>query len=112
MDKKYYINNVGWGVFFLCVFLWQSNIWLESNITLAWVILTTSTLLYPFSKRLIERIALLCTTKKFWHKGFFSEDIGKNGLYAIYYTFCFIFSIPLGTLYIILLSVKKSPITR
>ncbi|KGA44086.1 hypothetical protein BI323_06360 [Yersinia ruckeri] len=112
MDKKYYINNVGWGVFFLCVFLWQSNTWLENNLILAWSILIISTLLYPFSKKLIEIIALIYTKKEFWHKGIFSEDIGKNGLYAIYYIFCFIFSIPLGVLCIIFLSIKKSPISR
>lgn len=112
MDKKYYINNVGWGIFFLCVFLWQSNTWLESNLVMVWTLLIISTLLYPFSKKLIERIALLYTTKEFWCKGIFTETAGKSGLYAMYYFFCFIFSIPFGISYLIYLNIKKNPISR
>ncbi|HHL2560735.1 TPA: colicin E1 family microcin immunity protein [Yersinia enterocolitica] len=112
MNRKYYINNIIWGVFFLCVFLWQSNIWLENNLILAWTLLIINTLLYPLSKKPIERIALLYTTKEFWHRGIFTETAGKSGLYAMYYMFCFIFSIPFGISYLIYLNLKKSPTER
>ncbi|WP_145567343.1 colicin E1 family microcin immunity protein [Yersinia aleksiciae] len=45
------------------MFLWQSNTLLESNLTLAWSLLITSTLLCSFSKKPIERIALFYTKK-------------------------------------------------
>lgn len=51
--------------------------------------------LYPYTLYALEKIALKFTTKQFWHTGFFNDDVGKNGIVAIYCVFCFIFSIPL-----------------
>jgi len=55
-----------------------------------------SCILFPLSKLTIEVIALKFTKEEFWHKGFFKDDIGKNGLRAIFWVFCFAFAIPIG----------------
>lgn len=59
-----------------------------------------SGLLFPLSKLTIEKTALKFTDESFWNKGFFKEDIGKNGLRAIFWLFCFIFAMPISILYI------------
>lgn len=72
------------------------------------IALTLSLLLFPFSRFCIEKIALLFSTKKFWTTGFFQETVGKNGLWAIFYMFCFAAAIPLGGAYLVYRVFNKS----
>lgn len=54
-----------------------------------------SWLAFPFARFAVENVALKFTEENFWHRGFFKDDIGKNGLVALYWVFCFFFAIPL-----------------
>jgi len=56
-------------------------------------------ILFPYAKIAVETIALKYTGKEFWHKGFFSGDTGKNGLVAMFWLFCYFFSLPLFILW-------------
>jgi len=56
-------------------------------------------ILFPYARMTVETIALKYTSKEFWHKGFFSDDIGKNGLVAMFCFFCYFFSLPLFILW-------------
>lgn len=58
-----------------------------------------NSVLFPYAKITVEKIALKYTDKEFWHKGFFKDDVGKNGLVAIFWIFCYIFSLPLSILW-------------
>ncbi|CNJ78119.1 Colicin E1 (microcin) immunity protein [Yersinia mollaretii] len=115
MSTKYYLRNLYWGVTGFCItvyFCYLGENKSAADITLYLTLAGISTILYPFSKRLTEKIALFYTKKEFWYRDYFSEDVGKNGLYAIYYIFCFIFSIPLGISYLIILTIIKNPTAR
>lgn len=48
---------------------------------------------------MIGIIALKITKEEFWYRGIFKETVGKNGLYVIYYAFCFVFAIPFSLLF-------------
>ncbi|WP_423890100.1 colicin E1 family microcin immunity protein [Edwardsiella tarda] len=108
MNLRYYIRNICWGLFIALISLYQ---WTQNPIDTTnqymLVFSIASAPLLPFSKKAIECFALKFTKESFWHKGFFSEDIGKNGLYAIYYLACFILAIPIGLPYSIYLSFRK-----
>ncbi|MEY1194706.1 colicin E1 family microcin immunity protein [Providencia rettgeri] len=110
MSKKYYMKNMGWGLFGCALFLWLCRNESTQNYILISTFLIASALLYPFSKKAIEVVALTFTNEKFWNTGFFANTALKSGIYAIYYMFCFIFAIPIGLIFIIFLSSKKSRI--
>ncbi|WP_392562470.1 colicin E1 family microcin immunity protein [Orbus sturtevantii] len=106
MNKKYYFKNIHWGVLFLAIFIF--TYWEDMcNMYPKLVLVILSAILFPFSKWLIESLALRFTSREFWYKGIFRETAGKNGLYALYYLFCFVFSIPLGIASLTYLLLKK-----
>lgn len=107
MNKQYYLRNIGWGLLGCCLFLWLCRNEPIQNYILISIYLVISTILYPYSKKIIEVIALTFTSANFWVTGFFTETALKSGVYAIYYTFCFIFVIPFGLIYVIFLAIKK-----
>lgn len=110
MSKKYYIENLVWGVIGFCVFgyVWFFGSDLSEGGRVGLIFASTlSALLFPFSKKYIEDLALSLTDEKFWKTGFFIETPGKNGLYALFYFFCFVFSIPLGVIFICVHCKKK-----
>ncbi|GLR10198.1 hypothetical protein COO59_05790 [Mixta theicola] len=107
MTLHYYLRNILIGVLCLVAIgykLLNSPDDLKHQLMLSHAII--SSLLFPFSKLTVETMALKFTTKDFWHRGLFKEDIGKNGLYAIFWVFCFYFAIPLSIVF--LLIVKKT----
>ncbi|MFC3395741.1 colicin E1 family microcin immunity protein [Brenneria rubrifaciens] len=73
------------------------------------ILSTLSALLFPFGINVIEKAALRFTSREFWRRGLFIETIGKNGLYVIYYGFCFFLAIPLSVIYFFCLITKKNP---
>lgn len=83
----------------------------EDIILILRIIASISCPLFPFAKRIIELIALRFTTQRFWHTGFFSDDIGKSGLYALYWLACFFFAIPLSGIYLFM-NKKLNPISQ
>ncbi|HHR6116721.1 hypothetical protein GKR59_15915 [Providencia alcalifaciens] len=110
MCKEYYLKNIGWGVFGCILFLWLCRGEPTQSYILISVFLIASALFYPFSKKAIELVALTFTGKNFWNTGIFANTALKSGIYAIYYMFCFIFSIPIGLIFIIFSLSKKSRI--
>jgi len=106
MNKKYYLKNLPWGIFFLTIYIFSSWGRLHHGYP-ELVLFILSAILFPFSKWIIGSLALKFTSKSFWYKGIFRETAGKNGLYALYYLFCFILSIPLGIISLIYLLLKK-----
>ena len=110
MTKKYYLNNLVWGVigFVLFGYIWifgsDSPVWRQGGIIFAALL---SALFFPLAKKYVEDVTLTFTSKKFWMAGFFVETPGKNGLYALLYFFCFVFSIPLGLIFICVYCKKK-----
>ncbi|MFL1556349.1 colicin E1 family microcin immunity protein [Pseudomonas sp. O64] len=105
MEKKYYFRSLIWGIGYFClsVYIWKDH----NKIPIYSFFFCISAFFFPLSKRLIENIALRYTTREFWTTGIFMETSGKSGGYALFYMFCFIFSIPLGALYLIYLYIKK-----
>lgn len=108
MTRKYYFKNLISG---LILFSFISFILMKNHeslrLQLLWGLSLINAFLYPVAKLVVERIALKFTEREFWYVGFFKDDIGKNGLYAIYWLFCFMFAIPLGIIYF-LLNIKKA----
>lgn len=102
MDKQYYFTHLIWGVvmFCVCVCTWYS---LPSTGGLALskeiVFYGVSAVLYPFSKKLLEGMALNFTSKEFWYSGFFKEGTAKNSIYVMYYAFCYILAIPIFVMF-------------
>ncbi|MEW5291133.1 colicin E1 family microcin immunity protein [Erwinia papayae] len=101
MTKNYFIKNIPWGIIcFVAISYIFHDDWKKSSYVIIVVYSAASCLLYPSSKFFIEKLALKFTSRKFWESGYFSEDIGKYGLYAIYFLFCFIFAIPFNVFYL------------
>lgn len=96
MTIKYYLINILIGLIGVIVlgYGWFENP--HDHQEQLWMLFATvSCLAFPFARFALESIALRFTSKDFWHKGFFKDDIGKNGIVAIYWVFCFFFAIPL-----------------
>lgn len=109
MKPGYYLKNIIWGALFFILFLYQWYTTSQDNTYKYLMIFSAISFpLFPLSKKAIEDTALKVTKKEFWHKGIFKDDIGKNGLYAIYYSVCFVLAIPIGIPYLIYLIIKKA----
>lgn len=103
MTKSFYFRNITIGII---LFIIISIILMKNHeslrLQLFWVFSLVNTFLYPVAKMAVEKIALKFTTKGFWHRGILKDDIGKNGIYAIYWLFCFVFATPLSIIYLFL----------
>lgn len=96
MTIKYYLINLFTG---LICFIGLAYGWFENphdpyeQLWMAFA--AVSCIAFPFAKFAVESIALRFTSEEFWHRGFFADDVGKNGIVAIYWGFCFLLAIPL-----------------
>jgi len=97
---KYYLKNMFFGIvaFIITVNAYVKDPHSDRNVFLL-VAAVINGILFPYARMAVETIALKYTNKEFWHKGFFSEDIGKNGLLAMFCFFCYIFALPLSILW-------------
>ena len=100
MTIKYYMKNMIFGV---VAFIITFNSYVKDPHNERMIFLLVSAvingILFPYARMTVETIALKYTSKEFWHKGFFSDDIGKNGLVAMFWLFCYFFSLPLFILW-------------
>ncbi|OBU13491.1 colicin E1 family microcin immunity protein [Morganella psychrotolerans] len=107
MTKKYYIENMCWGWVYACMFFylcWNDDFkYRESFLFIS----TIGVFLYPVAKWSVEYFFLKFTTRKFWNSGFFIDTPGKMGLLAIYGCSVFLLSIPIVTIAIIVLIIKR-----
>ncbi|EMH5182048.1 colicin E1 family microcin immunity protein [Serratia marcescens] len=108
MTKAYYWKSQVWGVTYFFIALYYIHLFQPSvNVPLSLVAAILSLLLYPFAKKAIETAALQFTSEEFWHRGLFADTIGKNGVLILYYAFCYVMALPLGTLYLLALFLRN-----
>lgn len=102
MNKSYYLKNLLFSLLILFIHLYCA--WNESEIfsglTLFFMV---NTVTFPFAKFMIESIVLQFTKREFWEGKFHAKTSeGK----ALYHFTCFIFSIPLCLVYVLLFLLK------
>lgn len=103
MTKAYFLKSLVWGILFCFLFSYLFYGDFTGNQLIGMIfVFGLSALLFPFARYLTEVIALRYTTREFWMRGLFVETPAKNGLYAIYFLACYILSIPLGIICILL----------
>lgn len=108
MTIGYYFKNFIWGGLFVIFSLYNLVRYPERSHAMEILIFSCfSSILFPFAKIAIEKTALTFTKAEFWYKGFFQDGVGKNGILACYYLFCFAISIPIGFLYLIYLLARR-----
>lgn len=110
MTIKYYAYNMFWGYFMAASILYLSHGDNEPRVIALQILSSVSALLFPYSKFLMENIALKYTNKEFWETGFFKDGVPKTYLITLYVIFTFITAIPLGVISI-LIEIKNA-ITR
>ncbi|WP_425270682.1 colicin E1 family microcin immunity protein [Pantoea wallisii] len=74
---------------------------------MVWYISIFNTFLYPFSKEMVETIALKYTTREYWHRGIWYDTPAKNPVYATYYIFCYLIAIPASAVYFLMTVFSK-----
>lgn len=96
MTAQYYLKNfiIGLIIFSAVIYKWHDNPQ-EKILQYLAIYALLSCILFPFAKFYTELLASKMTDKEFWHKGLLKNDIGKNGLHAIYWLFCFVFALPI-----------------
>lgn len=108
MTLTEYQKNLIWP---LCIFAMITiNLYIDPDDKTWWVVWYMSifnTFLYPFSKKMVETIALKFTTKEHWHRGIWYDTPAKNPVYAIYYLFCYFIAIPASAAYLFLKRYNK-----
>lgn len=108
MNVTEYLKNLLWPVtIFIIISL---NFYLDPGDKLwraIWYISIFNTFLYPFSKKMVEIIALKFTTSDYWHSGIWFDTPAKNPVYAIYYLFCYLIAIPASVIYFIITIIKS-----
>ena len=110
MEKNYYFKNVllalGLCTIGTAVWMYDNSFSAEENL-LYFLAASASLVLFPFSRKLIERCFLRFSTPEFWSRGLFIETPAKNGLFALFYFACMATAIPLGGAYFIYLLIKR-----
>lgn len=106
MTLKYYIKNSLFGVIAISIFFYS---WVKEpdgeRTFLLLLAAIVNSLLLPFSKRICEKTALLFSREEFWQREFFTAPSGRN-LIIILEVFCFIFSVPICILFLMVKIVK------
>lgn len=108
MTRKEYLKALFWPVIFFIItsyFLYEDPD--NAKWRMVWLISIPNTVLYPFSKAIIEKIALRYTTREYWHSGIWYDTPAKNGVYVTYYAFCFAFAIPMSLIYFASIMLNK-----
>ncbi|ELY5941296.1 hypothetical protein SNN83_004470 [Cronobacter malonaticus] len=93
----YYFRNIHWGliIYFIALYLMREDLD-QPDVKMLLSILLINSLLFPFAKKAIEKLALKFSTRESWMTGFYTETPMKNGIYAIYYMVIFIVVIPVS----------------
>ncbi|EMT6574030.1 colicin E1 family microcin immunity protein [Providencia rettgeri] len=107
MNKKYYIQNMGWGWFMGALLLYS---YLGSELKYKSLILFISVIgiiIYPFAKWAVESFFLMFTTREFWNRGLFMDTAGKAGGLAVYGGVVFLLSIPITLIFIITVLIRR-----
>ncbi|NNB42282.1 colicin E1 family microcin immunity protein [Pseudomonas chlororaphis] len=109
MDKKYFIKHLLKGCLYLVAVCIAWYVIGDEDLNEPWllVFMILSTLLYPFSRYLLQESAYRVTNREFWKKGFFIEDVNSPRINALFSFFCMVFAIPLGASYLVYQYCKK-----
>lgn len=107
MTKDYYFKNLLLGSVLagIIIFIWWGG---DSKPIILVYLSAINALLFPFSKMLIEKVALKLTSENFWSRGIFTDTAPKSGVRALYYLFAFAIAIPCSAVYFILEMLKGS----
>ncbi|MEL4015939.1 colicin E1 family microcin immunity protein [Dryocola clanedunensis] len=108
MTKLYYFKNLLLAALLTAIFIfaWSSGGGSPTVETIAFFSIINM-FLFPFSRLLLESLALTFTHKEFWKRGLFKETAAKSGLYAMYYLVCFTFAILFSAIYLIYSLIKR-----
>lgn len=109
MDKKYFVKNSLTGFLFLIVAiasLYTGDELFYKDVRLV-IFMVLSTLLYPFSRYLIQATAYKLKSPIFWKKAFLLHYSDISGITALFAFFCMVFAIPIGSIYLIYIIFNK-----
>lgn len=112
MNKKYYIQNMGWGWFMGALLLYS---YLGSELkykSLMLFISVAGIVIFPFAKWAVESFFLMFTTREFWDRGLFMDTPAKMGGLALYHGFIFCLSIPITITLVITIFIKRWLVTK
>ncbi|MFU6003354.1 colicin E1 family microcin immunity protein, partial [Pseudomonas aeruginosa] len=70
MSFKYYWAKFFWGAFFFVLVAWKGSVFPSLASVNPLVVAGLSTILFPFSVKLVEDFALKYTEREFWVTGF------------------------------------------
>ncbi|WP_410017171.1 colicin E1 family microcin immunity protein [Pseudomonas sp. 5P_3.1_Bac2] len=101
LSLKYYFQRFFWGALGFVLAAWNGSIFSHVLPVPPLIIDGFSALLFPCAIKFVENLALRFTSREFWNKGVLIDTPGKSGGYAIFYVFCYVFSIPLGMAYVL-----------
>lgn len=75
----YYFRNIHWGliIYFIAVYLMREDLD-QPDVKVLLVILLINSLLFPFAKKAIEKLALKFSTRESWMTGFYTETPMKK----------------------------------
>ncbi|MDF5883209.1 colicin E1 family microcin immunity protein [Pseudomonas aeruginosa] len=96
MSFKYYWAKFFWGAFFFVLVAWKGSVFPSLASVNPLVVAGFSTILFPFSVRLVEDFALKYTEKEFWVTGFFSETLQKQDCMQSFIWLVICFQFPWG----------------
>lgn len=110
MSKKYYIQNMWLGFFFIIIYCVSSWSDIASGNDFKWFFFTlANSVLFPFAKFIVECIALKYTDRSYWNTGIlFGDGVPKIYAMTFYYFFIFVLSLPLGIFCIGYMCLRKN----
>lgn len=111
MDSQYYLRQCKRGLLYSGVFLinwyWRDAHPLGTNVVYTSLVVA-SCLLFPYATKCFEQLAHVTRTYSLWHRCFGVETLRNNGFIMLYHVFCLVVALPVGGLYFLCASARKS----
>lgn len=107
MTKEYYLKNILLGFIWAAIFIF---VWFDDKdkILLVSVFSIASAILFPFSRLFLEEVLSRFISDKFKANRSTKNTSAENGLFAIFYTITFVFTLPIIIISLICKAVKSS----
>lgn len=107
MTKEYYFKNFLLGFIWAAIFIF---VWFDDKdkISLVSILSVISAILFPFSRLFLETILSRFISEKFKANRSTKNTSAENGLFAMFYTITFIFTLPIILISLIFKVVKIS----
>ena len=106
ISVKYFLKSLIPGFIILTVFYlgWKDN-QENSRMFYAFIGCIISSITFPFSMKIIQKMVIRFTGKEVWQKDFFTNPVGGS-LTVIFELFCFVISVPVVAIYLIFIFCK------